>query len=90
MNLVVKRVLASDSLNLLKIESFEDKGIDLNGKVGIDLYEAIILDFVVFSFEELCNFIRALNEVCEMRIFEEVILRVFRFHISEEEVCRIL
>ena len=90
LNLVVKRVLVSDSLNLLEIESFEDKGVDLNWEIGIDLVEAIILDFILFSFDKLCNFIRTLYEVSEMRVFKEVVLGVFKFHINEEEVCRIL
>lgn len=90
LNLMVKRVLVSDSLNLLEIESFEDKGVDLNWEIGIDLDEAIILDFILFSFDKLCNFIGTLYEVSEMRVFKEVVLGVFKFHINEEEVCRIL
>ena len=77
---IVERVLFGDSLNLLKIKSFEDIGIDLNGIIGFYLYEFIVLEFVLFSFEELGDFIRTLNEVSEMRIFDEVVLGVFVFH----------
>lgn len=77
---IVERVLFGDSLYLLQIKSFEDIGIDLNGIIGFYLYEFIVLEFVLFSFEELGDFIRTLNEVSEMRIFDEVVLGVFVFH----------
>jgi len=46
------------------------------------LYQGAALEFVPAGFEKLGDFIWALHEVSEVRVFEEIVLEVFLFHVG--------
>ena len=84
-DLQVETVNLRKSLYLLFIQSLQNVGVYLHRLIGFDLDKEVAFELVKSGFDKLCNFVGTLDEVGKVRVFDEVVLILFLFHLAYKE-----